>query len=169
MDKSSNIYKTYVDILRHELVPAMGCTEPIAVAFCAARAREVLGEMPDVIRIQASGNIIKNVKSVIVPHTGGLRGLEAAAAVGVLYGNSGACLELFLSTTFPKAGKVWTPAPRLANSLPTLFAVLRQYFGMVLQECLSSIHSLKAHVRLPRLSPKLLTRVHSHSLVVVTR
>ena len=99
MNKNTNIYKTYVDILRHELVPAMGCTEPIAVAFCAAKAREVLGEMPDAIKIQASGNIIKNVKSVIVPHTGGLRGLESAAAVGVLYGNSGACLEVISSVT----------------------------------------------------------------------
>ncbi len=99
MEKTSNLYSAYLEILRRELVPAMGCTEPISVAFCAARAREVLGEMPDVIRIQASGNIIKNVKSVIVPHTGGLRGLEAAAAVGVLYGNSGACLEVISSVT----------------------------------------------------------------------
>ena len=99
MDKNSNIYKTYVDILRHELVPAMGCTEPIAVAFCAARAREILGKKPESIRIQASGNIIKNVKSVIVPHTGGMRGLEAAAAVGVLYGKADACLEVISSVS----------------------------------------------------------------------
>ena len=99
MLKNSIIYKTYVDILSNELVPAMGCTEPIAVAFCAAKAREILGETPDAIRIQASGNIIKNVKSVIVPHTGGLRGLEAAAAVGVLYGRADACLEVISSVT----------------------------------------------------------------------
>lgn len=99
MEKTSILYKTYVEILHHELIPAMGCTEPIAVAFCAAKAREVLGEMPDAIRIQASGNIIKNVKSVIVPHTGGLRGLEAAAAVGVLYGKADACLEVISSVT----------------------------------------------------------------------
>ena len=86
MERSSKTYKSYVDILRRELVPAMGCTEPIAVAFCAAQARSVLGKMPDKVVIQASGNIIKNVKSVIVPHTGGLRGLEAAAAVGILLG-----------------------------------------------------------------------------------
>ena len=99
MKKTSNLYQTYVEILRRELVPAMGCTEPIAVAFCAAKAREVLGEIPESIHIQASGNIIKNVKSVIVPHTGGMRGLEAAAAVGVLYGRACACLEVISSVT----------------------------------------------------------------------
>ncbi len=99
MEKTSILYTNYLEIMRRELVPAMGCTEPIAVAFCAAKAREILGEMPDAIRIQASGNIIKNVKSVIVPHTGGLRGLEAAAAVGVLYGKADACLEVISSVT----------------------------------------------------------------------
>lgn len=94
MEKSSVLYQTYTQILRRELVPAMGCTEPIAVAFCAARARDLLGEMPEKIQIQASGNIIKNVKSVIVPHTGGMRGLEAAAAVGALFGNAEAELEV---------------------------------------------------------------------------
>lgn len=99
MDKNSTIYKTYVEILRRELVPAMGCTEPIAVAFCAAKARAILGEMPEIIKIQASGNIIKNVKSVIVPHTGGMRGLEAAAAVGALFGNADAGLEVISYVT----------------------------------------------------------------------
>ena len=99
MNSQSEIYRTYIDILRRELVPAMGCTEPIAVAFCAARAREVLGRMPSEVRIQASGNIIKNVKSVIVPHANGMRGLEAAAAVGILYGDSSRCLEVISSVT----------------------------------------------------------------------
>lgn len=99
MDRNSKTYKTYVEILRRELVPAMGCTEPIAVAFCAAKAREILGQMPDTIRIQASGNIIKNVKSVIVPHTNGMRGLEAAASIGVLYGDAGAGLEVISRVT----------------------------------------------------------------------
>ena len=99
MEKASILYTTYLEIMRRELVPAMGCTEPIAVAFCAAKAREVLGKMPDSVHIQASGNIIKNVKSVIVPHTGGMRGLEAAAAVGVLYGDAGAELEVISSVT----------------------------------------------------------------------
>ena len=99
MEKTSILYQTYIEILRRELVPAMGCTEPIAVAFCAAKAREVLGEMPESVLIQASGNIIKNVKSVIVPHTGGMRGLEAAAAVGVLFGIAGAELEVISAVT----------------------------------------------------------------------
>ena len=99
MDRNSNTYKVYVEILRRELVPAMGCTEPIAVAYCAAKAREILQEQPDTICIQASGNIIKNVKSVIVPHTGGMRGLESAAAVGVLYGNADAGLEVISRVT----------------------------------------------------------------------
>ena len=99
MDRNSNTYKAYVELLRRELVPAMGCTEPIAVAFCAAKARAILGTMPDEIVIQASGNIIKNVKSVIVPHTGGMRGLEAAAAVGVLYGDAESGLEVISRVT----------------------------------------------------------------------
>ena len=99
MKKTCVLYQSYLEILRHELVPAMGCTEPIAVAFCAARAREELGRMPSRIVIQASGNIIKNVKSVIVPHANGMRGLEAAAAVGILYGDSSRCLEVISSVT----------------------------------------------------------------------
>ena len=99
MDKKTKIYRIYIEILRRELIPAMGCTEPIAVAFCAARAREVLGRMPKSVRIQASGNIIKNVKSVIVPHTNGMRGLEAAAAVGIFYGDSCGELEVISSVT----------------------------------------------------------------------
>ncbi len=99
MERSSILYQAYVEILRRELVPAMGCTEPIAVAFCAAKARETLGEMPERVRIQASGNIIKNVKSVIVPHTDGMRGLEAAAAVGILFGDAERELEVISSVT----------------------------------------------------------------------
>ena len=68
-------HKTYEQILREELTPAFGCTEPIALAYCAAKAREVLGQMPTEVIIEASGNIIKNVKSVIVPNTGGMKGI----------------------------------------------------------------------------------------------
>lgn len=99
MEQSSVLYQTYIEIMRRELVPAMGCTEPIAVAFCAAKAREVLGEMPDKVEIYASGNIIKNVKSVIVPHSGGLRGLETAAALGVLFGRAECELEVVAKVT----------------------------------------------------------------------
>ena len=94
MDRSDNVYQTYVEILRRELVCAMGCTEPIALAYCAATARSVLGAVPDRITVEASGNIIKNVKSVVVPHTGGRRGIAAAAAIGVLGGDETAGLEV---------------------------------------------------------------------------
>ncbi len=94
MDRNDIIYKTYVKILGRELVCAMGCTEPIALAYCAAKARSVLGTIPDRIRIEASGNIIKNVKSVVVPNTGGRRGIPAAAAIGVLGGDEHAGLQV---------------------------------------------------------------------------
>ena len=94
MERSSLVYQTYVKILERELVPAMGCTEPIAIAYCAAVARSVLGELPDRIHVEASGNIIKNVKSVVVPNTGGRRGMETAAAIGVLGGDEKAGLEV---------------------------------------------------------------------------
>jgi len=87
-------YKAYIDILKEELVPAMGCTEPIAIAFAAAKARVVLGAMPDRVEISVSGNIIKNVKSVVVPNTGGLKGIEAAAAAGITVGNADKVLEV---------------------------------------------------------------------------
>ena len=75
MKKEDVKYGAYVQILKEELVPAMGCTEPIALAYAAAKAREVLGEKPDKVRIGASGSIIKNVKSVIVPNTDHLKGI----------------------------------------------------------------------------------------------
>ena len=81
------IYEAYIRVLEQELVPAMGCTEPIAVAYAAAVARKALGKLPETVEIVVSGNIIKNVKSVIVPNTGGLHGLEAAAAAGVVAGD----------------------------------------------------------------------------------
>ena len=87
MEKNSTTYKTYVEILERELICAMGCTEPIAIAYCAAKARSLLGEIPDRTEIRASGNIIKNVKSVVVPNTEGRRGIEVAAAVGRIRSN----------------------------------------------------------------------------------
>ncbi len=94
MDRNSQTYRTYLQILEHELIPAMGCTEPIAVAYCAAIARKTLGCFPDKVEIEASGNIIKNVKSVIVPNTDGRRGVEAAAAVGIVAGDDSLGLEV---------------------------------------------------------------------------
>ena len=75
MNRSDMIYDQFVAILKAELIPAMGCTEPIAIAYAAAKARAVLGTMPESCKVDASGNIIKNVKSVVVPHTGGMKGI----------------------------------------------------------------------------------------------
>jgi L-cysteine desulfidase len=99
MERTDIRYQTYVQILKEELVPAMGCTEPIALAYCAAKAREVLGALPDRCEVEASGNIIKNVKSVIVPNTGGLKGIAAAVAAGVVAGNAGKILEVISDVT----------------------------------------------------------------------
>ena len=81
-------YKDYINVLKEELIPAMGCTEPIAIAYAGAIAREHLGCLPERVEIEVSGNIIKNVKSVIVPNTGGLRGIEVAAAAGIVAGDA---------------------------------------------------------------------------------
>ena len=94
MKREDNIYQIYVQILKEELVTAMGCTDPIAISYAAAKARAVLGELPEKIVVKASGSIIKNVKSVVVPNTGGLRGIEAAAAAGVVCGNENRKLEV---------------------------------------------------------------------------
>ena len=94
MNRKDEKYQAYVQILKEELIPAMGCTEPIALAYAAAKAREVLGEMPDRVFIGASGSIIKNVKSVIVPNTNHLKGIPAAAAAGIVAGKAEKELEV---------------------------------------------------------------------------
>ena len=99
MEKTDSRYRHFVQILREELVPAMGCTEPIAIAYGAAKAREVLGCLPERMLVEASGNIIKNVKSVVVPNTGGLKGIAAAAAAGAVAGDPGKILEVISSVT----------------------------------------------------------------------
>lgn len=81
-------YQDYINVLKEELIPAMGCTEPIAIAYAGAIAREHLGCLPERVEIEVSGSIIKNVKSVIVPNTGGLRGIEVAAAAGIVAGDA---------------------------------------------------------------------------------
>lgn len=89
----------YTALLREELVPALGCTEPIAVAFTAAKAREVLGRMPERLVVQCSGNIIKNVKGVIVPTTGDMKGIDTSAVLGALVGGSERKLEVLTAAT----------------------------------------------------------------------
>lgn len=93
-DMDSKIYSKYLDALKGELVLALGCTEPIAVAYAAAKAREVLGSMPKELVVKCSGNIIKNVKSVIVPTTGDMRGIDTSAVLGALAGNAEYGLEV---------------------------------------------------------------------------
>ena len=94
MDKK--IYDAYVAILKTELVPALGCTEPIAIAFAAAKARDVLGSFPETIRVEASGNIVKNVQGVTVPNSGGLKGIDVAATLGAVGGGGENGVEVLL-------------------------------------------------------------------------
>lgn len=94
MESTDKRYTAYLNILREELLPAMGCTEPIAIAYAAAKVREVLGVQPEKVLLEASRNIIKNVKSVVVPNTGGLKGLRASAVAGIIAGNPAKALEV---------------------------------------------------------------------------
>lgn len=94
MERNDIVYQTYLKILRRELISAMGCTEPVALAYCAAVARAALGSLPERITVEASGNIIKNVKSVVVPNTDGQRGIPAAVCIGVLAGDEKAGLQV---------------------------------------------------------------------------
>lgn len=105
----------YRQILLNEMVPALGCTEPIAVALCAAKARGLLGREPERMEIHCSGNVIKNTKSVVVPNTGGLSGIEAAGCAGCFGGDADKGLEVLTGVgpeailrakAFIKAGKV---------------------------------------------------------------
>ena len=89
----------FTQILREELVPAMGCTEPISIAYAAAKARAVLNDTPISAKVEVSGNIVKNAKSVTVPHTGGMRGIKSAFIAGLVAGNADAKLEVISHVT----------------------------------------------------------------------
>ena len=134
MERNSNVYSTYVQILNRELVPALGCTEPIAVAYCAAKAREALGRLPDRVLVEASGNIIKNVKSVIVPNTAGRRGLEAAAAAGIVLGDASRQLEVISCVQQDQIGQL---ADFLEN---TPIQVRPAASDLVLDMCITVYH-----------------------------
>lgn len=108
MDKNSTRYKMYVEVLKKELIPAMGCTEPIAIALAAAKAREILGQEPDRVLVKASGNLIKNAKSVTVPNTDGLKGIEAAAAAGIVAGQAEKQLEVISQVTETQKAQIQT-------------------------------------------------------------
>ena len=94
MEQKKEIYSAYTEILKEELMAAMGCTEPIALAYAAAIARRELNDLPDKDLVQTSGSIIKNVKSVIVPNTGHLKGIPAAVSAGIVAGNPDKELEV---------------------------------------------------------------------------
>ena len=99
MQRDSLLYGQYVSILKEELRPAMGCTEPIALAYAGAKATQLLGTLPERVCIAVSGNIIKNVKSVVVPNTGGLRGIAAAVCAGIVAGDPERELEVIRYVT----------------------------------------------------------------------
>lgn len=102
MERTDKRYSAYIAILKEELIPAMGCTEPIALAYAAAKAREVLGALPDRVLVEASGSIIKNVKSVIVPNTNQLKGIPAAATAGIVAGDPERELEVIAEVSEEK-------------------------------------------------------------------
>ena len=100
------VYQSYLEVLKQELVPATGCTEPIAIAYAAAVARQTLGALAERMEVEASGNIIKNVKSVFVPNTGGLRGIPAAAAAGIIAGDPDKELEVISQVAEDQVDKI---------------------------------------------------------------
>ena len=106
MKKTDMKYQAYIEILKEELVPAMGCTEPIALAYAAAVAREKLGCLPERVIVQASGSIIKNVKSVVVPNTAGLKGIAAAAISGIVAGRPERELEVIADVTTEQCAEI---------------------------------------------------------------
>ena len=93
------IYDAYVRIIHDELVSAMGCTEPIAIAYCAAKAAQALGTQPERLKVACSGNIIKNVKGVVVPNSGGRKGIDTAAVLGAIGGDPARELEVIAGVT----------------------------------------------------------------------
>ena len=94
MQQKFDKYESYVSILKEELIPAMGCTEPIAIAYCSSIVRDTLGHIPTEVTVYVSGNILKNVKSVTVPNTGGMQGIDVACAIGLIAGKSNKKLEV---------------------------------------------------------------------------
>ena len=106
MQKGDFLYQQYINILKEELRPAMGCTEPIALAYAGAKARQILGKQPDKVRLFVSGNIIKNVKSVVVPNTGGQHGLAAALCAGIVAGDAEKELQVISKVPKERHGEI---------------------------------------------------------------
>ena len=121
-----NLYNIYVRLLKRELVPAMGCTEPIAVAYAAAVAAKALKAEPETVNITVSANIIKNVKSVIVPNTGGLHGLEAAAAAGIIAGDPEKKLLVISQVTEAQMAEIAAYLQKASFTVPLPYHSLRR-------------------------------------------
>ena len=100
------LYENHLTILRSELIMALGCTEPIAIAYAAAKARQILGEMPETCTVHCSGNIVKNVMGVTVPNSGGLKGIDVAATLGIVGGDPEMELAVLESVTAEDQKKV---------------------------------------------------------------
>ena len=107
MQQKFDKYESYVSILKEELIPAMGCTEPIAIAYCASIVRDTLGHIPTDITVYVSGNILKNVKSVTVPNTGGMQGIDVACAIGLIAGDANKKLEVIADVLIYEYCKLW--------------------------------------------------------------
>ena len=132
MKKGDKIYQQYLDILAEELRPAMGCTEPIALAYAGAKARELLGAEPERVEAWVSGNIIKNVKSVIVPNTGGLCGIAAAVCVGIFCGDADRELQVISSVT--EEARAGLPG-YIPIAVALVSAVLMAVCGILIKKC----------------------------------
>lgn len=141
MDIEDIRYRTYLQILKEELMPAMGCTEPIALAYGAAKAREVLGAMPDRVEVWASYNIIKNVKSVIVPNTDGMKGIEAAVSAGIVAGDAKRILEVISQVTYSQ--KI-----AIKEFFQTVPISVRAIDGTLTFDIVLVLHSGQDHVKL---------------------
>ena len=131
----SELYKNYLDILKQELVPALGCTEPIAIACAAAKASRLLGNFPESLEMKLSGNIIKNVKGVTVPNSGGLKGIDIAAVLGMVGGNADKALEVLEEITPEHIARAKELASRgictysLAENVPNLYISAKAVCG----------------------------------------
>lgn len=153
MALTKKVYDAYLTILKEELVPALGCTEPIAIAYASAKAREILGEFPEKIIIECSGNIIKNAKSVVVPNTGNLTGIETSAITGAVAGDSSKGLEVIEEVSDEQIKQV---ASLLGSDLCTVKLIendanLHIIVRMTKGTCSSLVELIHTHTNICRL------------------
>lgn len=150
---NQNIYKTYCQILKEELVPAMGCTEPIALAYCASKCKDLIDDNIKEIKVEVSGNIIKNVKSVIVPNTGGLKGIEASVVAGIVAGQSDKILEVISIVTEKQKEEM----RHLLDTIPITVKALDSSFSLdIIVTILSDSHKAKVQI----------TGYHTHIILI---